>query len=74
MEEILFEVESGLGVTILPMKNKWLSPASVVYIPLAGNYTQIKLGVAWKMAENSSAVQCFLDVLDQVKENHPEWF
>lgn len=74
MEEILFEVEAGLGVTILPMRNKLMSTAVVTYIPLSGNYTELSLGVAWKVSSENPAISWFLDILDQAKESHPEWF
>ena len=74
MEEILFEVEAGLGITILPMRNKLMSTAVVTYIPLSGNYTELSLGVAWKVFSDNPAISWLLDVLDQAKENHPEWF
>lgn len=74
MEEVLFEVESGMGVAILPMRNKQSSPASVAYIPLSGNFTQLNLGVAWQVGSENPAIGWFLDTLDQSKEANPNWF
>lgn len=65
MEEILFEVESGLGVTILPMRNKYLSPANLAFIPLSGSYTQVALGAAWLQSTDNPAIGWFLDVLNR---------
>ena len=74
MDEILFEVEAGLGVTILPLRNKLFSPASVAYIPLSGNFTQLSMGIAWRYDTENPAIDWFLDELMQSKTTHPEWF
>ena len=73
MEEILFAVESGLGITILPSKNKTFYPSSLVYIPLDGINAQLSIGAAWMHNADRPAAAWFLDLLDQMLEEHPEW-
>lgn len=74
MEEILFSVEAGLGITILPSKNKSFYPASLVYIPLEGSYAQMSIGVAWQHNTDNPAISWFLEMLGQTHDIHPEWF
>ena len=73
MEEILFAVESGLGITILPSKNKAFYPSSLVYIPLDGIYAQLSIGAAWMHNADHPAAAWFLNLLDQMLEEYPEW-
>lgn len=74
MEEILFEVESGLGITILPLRNKSSSSFSVVYIPFSGSFSQLDMGVAWSVGTGNPAIGWFVDFLDQFKKNNPDKF
>ncbi len=65
MEEILFEVESGLGVTILPAINQTSYPSSLTYIPLDGIYTQLSISAAWLHTSENPAVTWFLKCMEQ---------
>ncbi len=73
-EEILFEVESGLGVTILPRKSQAIASDSLIYIPLPGRQALIHMGVSWLTTSENPAIKWFLELLDQAKTMHPEWF
>lgn len=74
MDEILFATEAGLGITILPSKNKAYYPSALVYRPLSGPYSQASIGVAWRHNADNPAISWFLDLLDQLQREHPEWF
>lgn len=74
MEEILFEAEAGMGISILPLKNKFFTPSTLVYLPLSGNHCQTVMGVAWLHHTDNPAISWFLETMDQVKAGHPEWF
>lgn len=54
MEEIQFAVESGLGITILPSKNKAFYPSSLAYIPLGGIDARLSIGAAWMPSADQS--------------------
>ena len=74
LEEILFEVESGLGVTILPMKSQQIASDSLLFIPLPGRLAQMNMGTAWLINTENPAIKWFLELLDQTKNTNPEWF
>ena len=46
MEEVLFAVESGLGISILPGKTRDYFSASLTYVPLDSSNTACAMGVA----------------------------
>lgn len=73
MEEIQFAVESGLGITILPSKNKAFYPSSLAYIPLGGIDARLSIGAAWMSSADNPAIAWFLDLLEKMLEEHPEW-
>ena len=73
-EEIVFEVESGLGVSILPLKSVENTSDSLVRIPLPGTLATINMGVSWQLNSENPAIHWFLDLLEQSKSEHPEWF
>lgn len=65
MEEVLFAVESGLGITILPYKIKDYVKASLVYVPLDSSHTACSIGAAWLEQEGQPAVSWFMNILNQ---------
>ena len=74
LDEVLFEVEAGLGLTILPRKSQQMASDSLLYIPLPGRLAYMNMGVAWRMNPENPAINWFLELLDQCKEDHPELF
>ncbi len=64
MEEILFEVEAGLGVTILPSVNQTSYPSSLTYLPLDGPYAQLSISAAWLNTSENPAVPWFLQCME----------
>lgn len=64
MEEILFLVESGVGVSILPGKSQHFYQSSLVYIPLEGPHTSISFGTCWHPENDNPAIQWLLELLE----------
>lgn len=65
MEEVLFAVESGLGITILPYKIKDYVKANLSYVQLDSNNTSCAIGTAWRNREDNPAIGWFMSVLNQ---------
>lgn len=65
LEEVLFQVEAGLGVAIMPMKSRYHALNSVAFIPFSGNKALIKMGVAWLVNSGNPAIGWMLDILEQ---------
>ena len=64
MEEILFLVESGVGVSILPGKSQHFYQSSLVYIPLEGPHTTISFGTCWHPENDNPAIPWLLELLE----------
>ena len=64
MEEILFLVESGVGVSILPGKSQHFYQSSLVYIPLEGPHTSISFGTCWHPENDNPAIPWLLELLE----------
>ncbi len=67
MEEILFEVECGLGITILPERNQTAYPSNLSYLPLEGVYTQLSISAAWLNTSENPAITWFLQCMEQYR-------
>lgn len=65
MEEVLFAVESGLGITILPHKVMEYFKTNLVYIPLDGSNTASSMSAAWRDDGSNPAVNWFMAELNQ---------
>ncbi len=65
MEETLFAVESGLGITILPYKIKDYVKAFLAYSPLDSSSTACGIGAAWRKESIGPAVDWFVSVLNR---------
>ena len=67
MEEVLFAVESGLGISILPGKTRDYFSASLTYVPLDSSNTACAMGVAWRSEadDDRPAIQWFINALNQ---------
>lgn len=65
MEEVLFAVESGLGITVLPYKVMEYYKTNLVYTPLDGSNIASSIGAAWKIDSENPAVNWFMAELNQ---------
>lgn len=65
MEEVLFAVESGLGITILPYKVMEYYKTNLVYTPLDSSNIASAVGAAWKKEPEHPAVNWFMAELNQ---------
>ncbi|MCI8992706.1 MAG: LysR family transcriptional regulator [Eubacterium sp.] len=66
IEDILFSVECGLGITILPYKTKDCIVNSLAYIPLPNSLKLTSIGVAWKPNNGNQAISWLLNILNQM--------
>ena len=64
MEEILFLVEAGVGISILPGKSQNFYQSSLVYIPLEGPHTTISFGTCWHPENNNPAIPWILELFN----------
>lgn len=64
MEEVLFAVESGLGITILPYKVMEYYKTNLVYTPLDSSNIASAVGAAWKLDSDNPAVNWFMAELN----------
>jgi len=62
MEELLFTVESGLGITILPLRLQYYMTTSLVYTPIDVP-TCSTIGVAWIETNDNPSTMWFMDLL-----------
>lgn len=74
LEEILFAVECGLGISILPYKIRDYMAVSLTYIPLAIKSRGSRIGVAWNANDKNPAVGWFLELLQRMQDEHSELF
>lgn len=74
MEELLFAVESGLGITILPYKIKDYLSSALAYLPLDSNNTANAIGIAWLENENNPSIDWFMTLLNRYLIDKPELF
>ncbi|VBA31617.1 HTH-type transcriptional regulator BenM [Mycobacterium attenuatum] len=80
IQTILALVASGAGSALLPTSFINLSRQGVRFIPLDGPVPQRPLALAWRTANQSPTVRCFLDVaaaespryLDDLRRHYPQ--
>lgn len=73
MEELLFAVESGLGIAILPYRFKYYLISSLTYTPLDVQ-TYSSIGVAWTDNKENPAISWFMDALNRYIIENPDVF
>ena len=69
MEAVLFAVECGLGIAILPQKTMEYYKTNLVYTPLDGSNIASAIGAAWKKVPQHPAVNWFMAELNQYMIN-----
>ncbi len=74
MEELLFAVSSGIGITIVPENlSKYLS-SDLTYIKLKDTITYTAMGVAWIGNNENPAITWFMEILARFVNENPEIF
>lgn len=74
MEEVLFSVETGQGIAILPYHIHSYISSDLAYVPLNGAVPSIDLGVAWKHPSDNPAVEWFMDMVKRKLVQDPGFF
>jgi DNA-binding transcriptional LysR family regulator len=70
IQTILALVASGAGIALLPTSFINLNRKGVRFIPLAGPLPHRPLAMAWRTADPSPTVRCFLDVATQTSAHY----
>lgn len=74
-EDILFAVESGIGISILPYRSKeYMNNSNLTYTLLDSTNISIALALAWHKNTDNPAVELFLDVFREYMLEHSERF
>lgn len=64
MEELLFAVESGLGITILPLRLKLYLTTNLIYTPIDVP-TCSTIGIAWIDSKDNPSTKWFMDLMSR---------
>lgn len=73
-EDLLYAVESGLGITILPYRTKNYMNSNLTYSLLDVSNISADLSLAWEQKITNSAVPLFLDVFWEYMQEFPDQF
>ena len=73
-EEILYSIESGIGVSIMPYRTKGYMNNNLAYTLLDASQLSISTSLAWKEDSENLAVELFLDVCKTYIQEHPDDF
>jgi len=73
-EDLLYAVECGLGITILPYRTKNYINSSLIYSLLDVSNISIDLSLAWEENITNPAVPLFLDVFWEYMQEYPDQF
>lgn len=73
-EDILFAIESGIGISILPYRTRGYMNNNLAYTLLDASQLSINTSLAWKKDTENPAVELFLDTCRRYMQEHPEVF
>jgi DNA-binding transcriptional LysR family regulator len=73
-EDLLYAVECGLGITILPYRTKNYMNSSLTYSLLDVSNISADLSLAWEQNITNPAVPLFLDVFWEYMQENPDQF
>ena len=74
MQELIFGVEAGFGISILPSKvNNYMS-SNLAFTPLDISNITMDVAVAWHRDNDNPLVYEFLQTLSVIMQEHPELF
>lgn len=74
MEEVLYAVASGIGITILPYRTRGYIDNDLSYTLLDAPNISVSCCVAWHTETRNPAVRLFLEALQETRQTHPEYF
>lgn len=73
-EDLLYAVESGFGITILPYKTKNYMDNDLMYTLLDTSNISVDLSLAWEQDTANPAVPLFLDLFWEYMQEFPDHF
>jgi DNA-binding transcriptional LysR family regulator len=73
-EDLLYAVESGFGITILPYRTKNYMNSTLTYSLLDVSNISADLSLAWEQEVTNPAVPLFLDVFWEYMQEYPDQF
>lgn len=74
MEDVLFAVECGQGLAILPYHIRDYMHTNLAFLPLDGSNPVIDTGMVWLRGSESPAVQWFVELVNHYLVEQPELF
>ena len=72
--DVMFAVECGLGITIMPRHVQGYIGDNLVFLPISHSSLSIECGVAWQEHYENPAVKWLLDLLNYYLVEQPEVF
>lgn len=74
MEDVLFAVECGQALAILPYHIREYMHTDLVFLPLDSTSPIIEVGVAWRRQSDNPAVRWFIDLIHHYQVEQPDLF
>lgn len=74
MEDVIFAVECGQALTILPYHIRDYMHTDLAFLPLEAGNLSIDTGMAWRKDTESPAVQWFVELVHRALVEHPDLF
>ena len=74
MEDVLFAVECGQALAILPYHIRHYMSTDLAFVPLDGQNVVIDIGMAWRSPTDNPAVGWFLELVNRSLVEQPELF
>lgn len=74
MEDVLFAVECGQALAILPYHIREYMHTDLVFLPLDSTSPIIEVGVAWRRQSGNPAVHWFIDLIHHYQVEQPDLF
>lgn len=74
LEDVVFAVECGQALSILPYKVREYMCTDLAFVPLTGPNLNIDIGMAWRRDFDNPAVRWLLDLIGRYLVDQPELF
>ncbi len=74
MEDVLFAVECGQALAIMPYHIREYMKTDLAFVPLDGQNLTIDIGVAWRSPTDNPAVGWFVELINHSLVERPELF
>lgn len=74
MEDVLFAVECGQAIAILPYHVRSYMHTNLAFVPLDGDNPAIHVGVAWRHPTDHPAIRWFVELINHYLVEYPDLF